>query len=456
MQNETVERSIKGVYQGKIRMNIYNELKKKIKDKKVVITVVGLGYVGLPMALEFAGKKFKVYGFDLNKKRIERLKKGVSYINDISDKEVAHAFKSKRLSATTDPAVIGKSDAVIICVPTPLSKTHKPDISFIVSATKTLSRFLKKGQLIVLESTTYPGTTREVILPILEKKGLTLGKDFYLAFSPERIDPGNKKYSFSNIPKLIGGFTEEGTRLGKLLYSHVVKKVIGLSTPEVAEVTKLLENTFRIVNIGLINEFAHLCHKLGVDVWEVIEAAKTKPFGFMPFYPGSGVGGHCIPADPMYLSWKAKKVGFETKMVDLAAQVNRDAPDYIVGRIKKILAKKKKKLKGAKICILGVAYKRDVNDLRESPALEIIKILKKEKTVWSYHDPYIPYLDIEGIKAKPKALSEEFLAKQDLVVIATDHSSINYKRIADNSSLVFDTRDVMGKNGIKAENIIKL
>ena len=355
-------------------MNTYSELRNKIKNKKAVITVVGLGYVGLPMALEFARKKFKVYGFDLSKKRIEGLKKGISYINDISDAEVSDIIKKKQFKVTTDPSVIGKSDVVIICVPTPLSKTQKPDISYIVSATKTLSRFLKPGQFIVLESTTYPGTTREVILPILEKKGRFLGEDFYLAFSPERIDPGNEKYSFSNIPKLIGGFTMKCTRLGNLLYSHVVKEVVELSNPEVAEVSKLLENTFRIVNIGLINEFAHLCHKLDIDVWEVIEAAKTKPFGFMPFYPGSGVGGHCIPADPMYLSWKAKTVGFETKMVDLAAQINRDAPDYIIGRIKELLAKENKKLKGANVFILGVAYKKDVNDLRESPALDIIKL----------------------------------------------------------------------------------
>ena len=437
-------------------MKTYAEFKRKIKSKKAVITVVGLGYVGLPMALEFAGKGFSVHGFDLSKKRIESLKKGISYINDISDREVGRAIKSKKFKVTTDPCVIGKSDAIIICVPTPLSKTHKPDISFIVSATNTLSRFMKKGQLIVLESTTYPGTTREVILPILEKKKRMLGKDFYLAFSPERIDPGNRKYNFSNIPKLIGGFTEEGTYLGKLLYSHVVKKVIGLSTPEAAEVTKLLENTFRIVNIGLINEFAHLCHKLDVDVWEVIEAAKTKPFGFMPFYPGSGVGGHCIPADPMYLSWKARKVGFETKMVDLAAQVNRDAPEYIVSRIKELLAKENKKIKGARVCILGVAYKKDVNDLRESPALDIIALLKKGKAKWSYHDPYIAYLDVPGIKAKPKVLTKAFLKKQDIVVIATDHTSIDYKMVASNSQLIFDTRNVMGKLKSKKNNIVKL
>ncbi|MBU1656609.1 MAG: nucleotide sugar dehydrogenase, partial [Candidatus Omnitrophica bacterium] len=283
-------------------MSVYIDLKQKIKKKKAIITVMGLGYVGLPIALEFCKKGFSVNGLDTNLRRIRKLRKGMSYINDISDSEISGILKTKRFKVTADPKVLNVSDAVIMCVPTPLRKIKEPDISYVVRASKVLSRYLRHGQIVVLESTTYPGTTRDIMLPELRKSGLEMDKDFYLAFSPERIDPGNPKYSFVNIPKVIGGFNKRGTELGRLLYSSVIRKVVGVSNPEVAEVTKLLENTFRIVNIGLINEFAHLCHKLKIDVWEVIKAAKTKPFGFMPFYPGPGIGGHCIPADPVYLS----------------------------------------------------------------------------------------------------------------------------------------------------------
>ncbi|MEA3488870.1 MAG: nucleotide sugar dehydrogenase [Candidatus Omnitrophota bacterium] len=437
-------------------MNAYTELRKKIRDKKAVITVVGLGYVGLPMALEFSKKGFMVHGLDKSEKRVKKLKKGVSYIKDVSDEEILRVVGKGNFRVTTDDRVMSGSDVIMICVPTPLSEAKKPDVSFILAAGRTLRRRLRKGQLIVLESTTYPGTTREVMLPILEKTGLSPGKDFFLAFSPERIDPGNPKYTFTNIPKLVGGFTKRGTELARLLYSRVVGKVVGLSSPEAAEVAKLLENTFRIVNIGLINEFATLCNKLGIDVWEVIDAARTKPFGFMPFYPGPGVGGHCIPADPMYLSWKARKVGFETKMIDLAAKVNRNAPAHIVERIEALLRERNKKIKGARILIIGVAYKRDVNDLRESPALDILQLLKKKKVTWTYHDPYIPFLDTHGMKAKPSRLTRSFLKKQDMVIIITDHSCIDYRKIASNARLVFDTRNAMGTRGIKGDNIVKL
>jgi len=437
-------------------MNTYNGLKRGINSKKALITVMGLGYVGLPIALEFCAKGFHVNGLDTDKKRIENLGKGISYINDIPSGDIAGAIRSGRFSVTTDESILGESDAVIVCVPTPLRKVKEPDISYVVSASKTLSRFLHKGQIIILESTTYPGTTREVILPELEKSGLRLDDDFFLAFSPERIDPGNPEYGLTNIPKVIGGFTEHGTELGKLLYSKIIKKVIGVSRPEVAEVTKLLENTFRIVNIGLINEFAGLCHKLGIDVWEVIEAARTKPFGFMPFYPGPGIGGHCIPADPIYLSWKAKKVGFKTKMIDIAAKVNRSVPGTIVERVRDILGAQGKDMDGARIFVLGVTYKKDVNDLRESPALEIIEQLGANRCRVSYNDPFIPYLNICDIKARSRKITGDLLKKQDLVMVVTDHSDYNYRFIARNSRKIYDTRNVFEANNIKSDNIIKL
>jgi len=437
-------------------MSSYSVLKDKINKKKAVITVMGLGYVGLPIALEFAKKGFLVNGLDTNTKRIKRLKNGDSYINDVSSNEIKRIFKKAKFQVTSNEKVLGKSDAIIICVPTPLRKTKEPNISYVVNATKVLEKYLRSGQLVVLESTTYPGTTRDEILPILKKSGLELDKDFYLAFSPERIDPGNAKYNLCNIPKIVGGFTKHGTVLAQRLYSQIIKRVVGVSNPEVAEVTKLLENTFRIVNIGLINEFANLCHRLGIDVWEVIKAAKTKPFGFMPFHPGPGIGGHCIPADPIYLSWKAKKVGFETKMVDLAAKVNRNVPKHIVERVAEILDGENKKIRNSKILILGVTYKKDVNDLRESPALEIIELLYRKNAELSYHDPYIPFLDIYNIKSRSSKITKNLLKKQDLVILVTDHSGLDYKMIAENSKKIFDTRNVFESKNVNSEKIIKL
>lgn len=437
-------------------MEAYTTLKKRIEAKKAVIGVVGLGYVGLPMAIRFACKGFKVKGVDTSEKRVKRLRKGISYIGDITDKQVLNAVKEHGFTVTADFSVLGHCDAVIICVPTPINKSMKPDISFMVSVTRSLKAHLKAGQLIVLESTTYPGTTRDVILPILGKTGLKEGVDFFLAFSPERIDPGNPEYNFSNIPKLVGGITERCTTLARDLYSKVTERVIGLSSSETAEVTKLLENSFRIVNIGLINEFAHLCHKLGIDVWEVIKAASTKPFGFMPFHPGPGVGGHCIPADPMYLSWKARKVGFETRMIDLAAKVNLNAPRHIWERVARILKDNGKKMKESKILVLGVAYKKDVNDLRESPALEVLKYLERTKTRWLYHDPYIPYLEIHGLKSKNRKLSASLIRGSDMVLILTDHSKVDYGLVYDNAKSIFDTRNVMAREGFSGKKIIKL
>ena len=437
-------------------MNAYAELKKKINNKKAIVTIVGLGYVGLPIAVELCKKGYKVNGLDKSAKRVNRLKKKVSYIDDISDGEVKKIFASGRFQATTKDNVIAESDVIIVCVPTPLRKVKEPDVSYILAASKSLAKYLRSGQMIIIESTTYPGTTREVILPVLEKSGLALDKDFFLSFSPERIDPGNPKYQLTNIPKVIGGLTRQSTELGKLLYSKIIKKVVSVSTAEAAEVTKLLENTFRIVNIGLINEFAMLCNKLGIDVWEVIEAAKTKPFGFMPFYPGPGIGGHCIPADPMYLSWKARKVGFETKMIDIAAKTNRDMPKYAVKRAIELLKQMKIKTSEAKILVLGVAYKKDVNDLRESPALDMLKILKKKGAALVYHDPHIPFLDIHGVKMKPKKLTAGLIKKQDLVILVTDHTKVDYKLVAKNSKMILDCRDIFGAEKIKGDNIVKL
>lgn len=438
-------------------MEIYKPLKEKILTKKAVITVIGLGYVGLPIALEFYKKGYNVNGLESSEARVKKLNDKISYINDIPSSLIAKAISGKKkLKVTSDTNILTGSDAIIVCVPTPLRKVKEPDISFIVKISKTLSATIRRGQIIILESTTYPGTTRDLILPILEKSGLKVNEDFYLAFSPERIDPGNPKYHLTNIPKLLGGLNDKATEIGKLLYSRIINNVIGLSSPESAEVTKLLENTFRIVNIGLINEFATLCSRLKIDVWEVIEAAATKPFGFMKFEPGPGIGGHCIPADPMYLSWKARKVGFETKMIDLAAKVNRNVPKHIVMRISEILNGKNLKINGAKIFLIGVTYKKDVNDLRESPAIDIIHILSKRGAKWAYHDKYIPYLALKGLKSKSLDIAKKTLNDHDLVVILADHSYINYKDMQKNSKLIFDTRNILGKNGIKGPNVIKL
>ena len=439
-------------------MSAYTKLRKKITDKSAVITVMGLGYVGLPIAFELCKKGFRVYGLDNNAHRIDKLKKKQSYIDDVSDEDVRRACGKGRFTATMKENVLETSDAVIVCVPTPLRKVTEPDISYINAASRTLNRYMKEGQLIIIESTTYPGTTRDVILPVLEKGGRALNRDFFLAFSPERIDPGNPKYGLTNIPKVIGGLTEEATKLGKLLYSTIIKKVVGVSSTETAEVTKLLENTFRIVNIGLINEFAMLCHKLGIDVWEVIRAAETKPFGFMPFYPGPGIGGHCIPADPMYLSWKARTVGFETHMIDMAAKTNRMVPGYVVNRVEEMLKGEGKNLRGADILVVGTAYKKDVNDLRESPSIDIIKGLEKKKANIVYHDPHIPYLDVREIKNKMKSrkLTAALVKRQDIVLVVADHTGLDYDMIAKNAPLVLDTRNVFARLGIKGENIVTI
>jgi UDP-N-acetyl-D-glucosamine dehydrogenase len=433
---------------------MYKKILKLVQSKKAKICVLGLGYVGLPIAIEFAKKGFFVYGFDTKQSRIERLKKGISYIDDISNKDIKAVLD--KFYPTYDPETLNKADVIIICVPTPLRKRKVPDMSYIIKASQVISKYLRKGQLVVLESTTYPGTTRDIVLQALAKGRLTEGRDFFLSFSPERIDPGNPVYTFEKIPKVVGGLSKESTMLAARLYSKVIEKVVPVSSAETAEIVKLLENTFRIVNIGLINEFAMVCDKFRIDPWEVVEAAKTKPFGFMPFYPGPGLGGHCIPADPLYLSWKARKLGFKTRMIDLAAKTNLFMPRFVVEKAKRILGSRKNTLKNARILILGVTYKKDIKDLRESPALDVIELLQKEGALVSYSDPYIPYLDIGNINLKSAELDAANLKKQALVILVTDHTKFKYSFIAKNSKLVFDTRNAFAVHGIKGKNIIKL
>jgi len=430
-------------------------LKNKILNKKARIAVIGLGYVGLPLAVEFAKSGFQVAGIDNNKKKTNSVNEGISYIGDVATEEVAELVKDKQLRATTDAKVIKSSDVVIICVPTPLGKTREPDISFILKAVEAIRDNIKKSSLIVLESTTYPGTTREVIQAMLEESGFKLDKDFYLAFSPERVDPANPKYKTYNIPKVVGGVSKKSTSLARALYSQIVSRAIAVSSSEVAEMVKLLENTFRIVNIGLVNEIAMMCTRLKIDVWEVIKAASTKPFGFMPFYPGPGIGGHCIGIDPLYLSWRAKHFGFEARFIELASQINAMMPHHVVDLTTTALNSKGKSIANAKILIIGVAYKKDVDDLRESPALEIISILKSKDAKVSYHDPYVKSIETDGISLKSLPLTKTTIKKFDCLLIATDHTKVDYELIANEAKLVIDTRNALANTGNR-EKVIKL
>jgi UDP-N-acetyl-D-glucosamine dehydrogenase len=432
-------------------MNNYRQLKQKIEKKQTKICIIGLGYVGMPLAVNFARQNFFVYGYDTNSKRIKRLKTGKNYIGDISSKQVSSLIGKDKFLPTTDEKVINQADIVIICVPTPLRKVKIPDISFVEAAAKTIKKNLKSGQLVILESTSYPTTTREVVLPELKKSGLLEEKDFFLCFSPERVNPGDKKHPITKIPKLVGGLSSRSTKLAKSLYSKIIEEVHPVSSPEVAETSKLLENTYRLVNIALISEFTMVAEKLGISIWEVIEAAKTKPFGFMPFYPGPGIGGHCISTDPRFLSWKSKKLGFKTKMIDLASYMDHFMPEYVIERVKKALGKKK--INNAKILILGVTYKKDVKDLRESPALDIIKKLQKRKTKVNYHDPLISYLKIDGINLKSVSITIKNLKQYDCIVLITDHKGVDYQKTRKNAKLIFDTRNVYKKD---YENVVRL
>lgn len=406
----------------------------------IQIGIIGLGYVGLPLAVEFCKQGFDVYGVDKSSEKIGLLQNGQTYIGDVPEATLKACLKTGRFHVSTDYGVLAKVQAVSVCVPTPLRKTKNPDMSYVVDAAENIAKTLQRGQLIILESTVYPGATEELIAPVLEKSGLKAGKDFCLAFSPERVDPGNKRYGIREIPKVVGGVTEECTKRAVELYQQVFKQVIPMKTKE-AEMAKLVENTFRAVNIGLINELALVAHKMGINIWNVIEAAKTKPFGFTAFYPGPGLGGHCIPIDPFYLSWKAKTYQADTSFIDLAGKVNSQMPAYVVERVADLLNQAGKPLKGSKMLILGVAYKRDVNDIRESPALDIIGLLAKKGAKISYNDPYVSSFAYLERQRESQPLTEVLLEEQDCLIVVTDHSNYDWEFIARHARLIFDTRN---------------
>ena len=429
------------------------DLEQKLKNKTAVIGVVGLGYVGLSLAVAFSEAGFKVLGFDIQQKKVDLVNQGESYIADVPSESLSSVLANGLLATTTDQSRFSEVDAICICVPTPLTKTKEPDLSHVIHESEEISKRLKPGQLVILESTTYPGTTREVVLPILELTGLNVGSDFYLAFSPERIDPG-KNYHIKNTPKIVGGIDSRSTELAGLLYRQVVEIVVPVSCPEVAETAKVFENVFRSVNIALVNELAQLCERMGISVWKVIEAAATKPFGYLPFYPGPGVGGHCIPLDPYYLANKAREHDFHTKFIELAAETNEQMPYYVTSRVMETLNTQGKSLNGAKVMVLGVAYKKDVTDIRESPSLKLIQLLGERGAKVSYNDPYIQKIQLLQDTLTSVDLTNECLSSTDCVVIATDHSCYDYQNIADIANLVFDARGATV--GLNNDNIVRL
>jgi UDP-N-acetyl-D-glucosamine dehydrogenase len=419
--------------------SLTEKLEKKIKDKKAKIGIIGMGYVGIPIGLEFAGTGFSVTGFDNDSARVKDINAGKQVIKHISAKSMKEFVKKNNGSSTNKFSEIGNMDCLIICVPTPLDEHEQPDMSYIESASKEIGKNLKKGQLIVLESTTYPGTTREIVKPILEKSKLRAGKDFFLAYSPEREDPGNKEFSVSAIPKVMGGLTDDCLQLTSDLYKNIVSETVEVSSLETAEATKLMENIFRAVNIAMVNELKLVLSRMGVNIWEVIDAAKTKPFGFMPFYPGPGMGGHCIPIDPFYLSWKAKEYNTEAKFIELAGEINRKMTEHITHRIGRALNDDKKSIRGSKILIVGVAYKKDIDDIRESPALRIMDVLKYKGGKVNYHDPYVE--NVGSLKSLD--LTKNTIEEQDAIVITTDHTSIDYSSLGKYAKLIVDTRNIM-------------
>ena len=430
-------------------------LREKIATKEARVGVIGLGYVGLPLAVEFAKAGFRVTGIDISQDRVERINRGENYVRDVDDRKLAQLVSSDVLHATTDYSVVSELDAVSICVPTPLSNLKDPDVSFIQAALDAMSQFVHEDFLVILESTTYPGTTRELVLPKLTESGLEVGRKLFLCFSPERIDPGNKQYKIHNTPKVIGGATESCSEMGALLYGHIVNDVVTVSSPESAEMVKLLENTFRSINIGLANEVAIMCEKLGVDVWEVIDAAATKPFGFMKFTPGPGLGGHCIPVDPHYLAWKMKTLDYRARFIELAGQINTAMPQHVVDLIASGLNKRKKSVNGSRILLVGMAYKKDMDDVRESPSLDVLRILEDQGAVVDYHDPLVERIDWNGeMKIGLGPLSELNLPSFDAVVILTDHSGIDYDLVLSSSGLIIDTRNVYSNS--QAVNAVRL
>jgi UDP-N-acetyl-D-glucosamine dehydrogenase len=427
------------------RMTVAEELVRKAERREALFGIVGLGYVGLPLAVELAKAGYRVLGFDVSQRVVDGLNAGHSHVKDISDAQLREALDAGRFEATTDMARMGEPDAVSICVPTPLSKFKDPDVSYIVAATDAVKRTLRRGQAIILESTTYPGTTREILQPALESTGLTVGTDFFLAFSPERVDPGNPTWQTHNTPKVVGGITEHCTRVACALYQPAIETLVPVSTTEAAELVKLLENTFRSVNIGLVNEMAIVCDKLGVNVWEVIDAAATKPFGFMKFLPGPGLGGHCIPIDPHYLAWKMRGLNYKTRFIDLAGELNTEMPLFWVRKVAEALNNQGKAVKGAAVLVLGVAYKRDIEDLRESPALDIIRLLEGQGARVAYSDPHVPCFSENGHEYRSVPLTPQSVAAADCVMVVTDHSDVDYRMIARNARLVVDTRNAMPK-----------
>ena len=428
-------------------------LRNKITSHTARVGIVGLGYVGLPLAVEFAQAGFHVVGIDVQASKVDRLNAGESYIQDIPSSVLGPLVAEKRLEATTDFSAVRELDTINICVPTPLNKTRDPDMSYIVSACEEIAKHFTAGKLVILESTTYPGTTDELVLPMLAKNGLKVGEDFFLCFSPERVDPGNPEYQTRNIPKVVGGVTAACTEMGALFYRQALERVVPVASTTAAEMAKLLENTFRMINIGLVNELAMMCDRMGINVWEVIDAAATKPFGFMPFYPGPGLGGHCIPIDPFYLSWKTKQAGIEARFIELAGYINGQMPHFVVDKIQAALNDRAKPVKGSRVHVLGVAYKRDIDDVRESPALDVILLLRKLGAKVTYSDPYVPSIRLDGVNLCATAV-DGAVEQADCVVVITNHSDFDYAGIHDKAKLIVDTRNAY--RGRKSDKIVLL
>lgn len=432
------------------------ELQHKIETRQARVGVAGLGYVGLPLAVEFARAGFTVTGIDIDRRKVESLGRGASYVKDIPAAALGPLVRSGQFRATIDFSAVAELDTINVAVPTPLRKTKDPDMSYVLNACREIARYAHPGMLVILESTTYPGTTEELLLPMLEESGLKVGRDFFLCFSPERVDPGNPRHNTRNIPKVVGGVTPACTEMGALFYRQALERVVPVSSTQVAEMVKLLENTFRLINIGLANEIALMCGRMGIDVWEVIDAAATKPFGFMPFYPGPGLGGHCIPIDPFYLSWKSRQAGIEARFIELAGYINGQMPQFVVDKIQNALNDHLKPLRGSRVHLLGVAYKRDIDDVRESPALDILHLLDKRGAKVSYSDPFVPRLradghlpyDLEGVAA------EQGAAESDCAVIVTDHQAFNYARLLECAPLIVDTRNALRRHS--SSKIVRL
>lgn len=426
-------------------IQVKTELLEKIRNKTAVVAVIGLGYVGLPLAVEKAKAGYKTLGFDVQEHKVKMVNEGHNYIGDVVDSELKDIVSKGLFSATSDFSIVKDADFIAICVPTPLDEYQQPDISYVKNSAMEVSKYLKRGSIVVLESTTYPGTTEELLLPILEDgSGLKCGQDFYLAFSPERVDPGNLIYKTKNTPKVVGGVGKDSTEIAATMYRNVLQgEVLEVSSPKVAEMEKILENTYRNINIGLANEMAIICNKMGINVWEVIEAAKTKPYGFQAFYPGPGLGGHCIPLDPYYLTWKAREFNYHTRLIEISGEINNYMPQYVIERASKILNRYKKPLNGSKVMVLGVAYKQDIDDYRESPAIKVIENFEKEGAVVSYNDPHIPSYSYKDKVYQSVDLNDENLKNADIVVITTMHSCYDYEYISQNSTIIFDTKNAM-------------